>query len=294
MLWTEGQSLGSEHSSASGGRQCAARGLILFPLLLPVSLTFHLEIDRVLLSFWLAAAGGSALEWAAHVAPCTGVSPLPSLLRTAGCRTSQGVVPVVPAPAGPGGGGPSACASGCQRCAAGRARSACAGRALECSRFPPPPRPCLPTRSGVCQPFPLLPQDLSKSPKTMKKLLPKRKPERKPSDEEFALRKSECLRGHTRLLVEGGWEAGPRVRRRGLEGGDGAFQNRRGEPVPSLRSALEDVGVGQRSPLSAGSISCAGSIPCECAPAVDTDSQRILQGVKRCSHRNLLHDWSSW
>ncbi|XP_015219634.2 rho guanine nucleotide exchange factor 7b isoform X3 [Lepisosteus oculatus] len=33
-------------------------------------------------------------------------------------------------------------------------------------------------------------EDLSKSPKTMKKLLPKRKPERKPSDEEFALRKS--------------------------------------------------------------------------------------------------------
>ncbi|XP_074243540.1 rho guanine nucleotide exchange factor 7 isoform X5 [Saimiri boliviensis] len=32
--------------------------------------------------------------------------------------------------------------------------------------------------------------DLSKSPKTMKKLLPKRKPERKPSDEEFASRKS--------------------------------------------------------------------------------------------------------
>ncbi|XP_072115010.1 rho guanine nucleotide exchange factor 7-like isoform X6 [Mobula birostris] len=33
-------------------------------------------------------------------------------------------------------------------------------------------------------------EDLSRSPKTMKKLLPKRKPERKPSDEEFALRKS--------------------------------------------------------------------------------------------------------
>uniref|UniRef100_G1R971 Rho guanine nucleotide exchange factor 7 n=1 Tax=Nomascus leucogenys TaxID=61853 RepID=G1R971_NOMLE len=33
-------------------------------------------------------------------------------------------------------------------------------------------------------------EDLSKSPKTMKKLLPKRKPERKPSDEEFASRKS--------------------------------------------------------------------------------------------------------
>lgn len=32
--------------------------------------------------------------------------------------------------------------------------------------------------------------DLSRSPKTMKKLLPKRKPERKPSDEEFAVRKS--------------------------------------------------------------------------------------------------------
>ncbi|XP_059835465.1 rho guanine nucleotide exchange factor 7-like [Hypanus sabinus] len=33
-------------------------------------------------------------------------------------------------------------------------------------------------------------EDLSRSPKTMKKLLPKWKPERKPSDEEFALRKS--------------------------------------------------------------------------------------------------------
>lgn len=86
------------------------------------------------------------------------------------------------------------------------------------SRLPPPQRPCLPTRSGVCQPFPLLPQDLSKSPKTMKKLLPKRKPERKPSDEEFALRKSECLGGHTWLLVEAGWEAGPRMGRRGLKG----------------------------------------------------------------------------
>lgn len=50
--------------------------------------------------------------------------------------------------------------------------------------------------------------------------------------------------------------------------------------MPSLRSALEDVRVGQCSPLSAGRISCAGSIPCERAPAVDTDSQRILQGVK--------------
>lgn len=39
--------------------------------------------------------------------------------------------------------------------------------------------------------MPFFLQDLSKSPKTMKKLLPKRKPERKPSDEEFALRKSE-------------------------------------------------------------------------------------------------------
>uniref|UniRef100_A0A674EHP2 Rho guanine nucleotide exchange factor 7 n=1 Tax=Salmo trutta TaxID=8032 RepID=A0A674EHP2_SALTR len=34
------------------------------------------------------------------------------------------------------------------------------------------------------------PTDLSKSPKSMKKLLPKRKPERKPSDEDFATRKS--------------------------------------------------------------------------------------------------------
>lgn len=33
-------------------------------------------------------------------------------------------------------------------------------------------------------------QDLSKSPKNMKKLLPKRKPERKPSEEDFTTRKS--------------------------------------------------------------------------------------------------------
>lgn len=33
-------------------------------------------------------------------------------------------------------------------------------------------------------------EDLSKSPKTMKKLLPKRRPERKLSDKEFALRKN--------------------------------------------------------------------------------------------------------
>ena len=49
-------------------------------------------------------------------------------------------------------------------------------------------RAALQTR--VCQPFPLLPQDLSKSPKTMKKLLPKRRPEWKLSDKEFALRKN--------------------------------------------------------------------------------------------------------
>ncbi|XP_059502423.1 rho guanine nucleotide exchange factor 7-like isoform X3 [Stegostoma tigrinum] len=43
--------------------------------------------------------------------------------------------------------------------------------------------------------------DLSKSPKTMKKLLPKRKPERKASDEEFALRKSTAaLEEDTQIL----------------------------------------------------------------------------------------------
>ena len=88
-----------------------------------------------------------------------------------------------------------------------------------CSWLPSPLRPCPPTGSRVCQPFPLLPQDLSKSPKTMKKLLPKRKPERKPSDEEFALRKSERLRGHTCLSGVG---------RQGLEGGGGASVGRRG------------------------------------------------------------------
>uniref|UniRef100_A0A8C0C1I1 Rho guanine nucleotide exchange factor 7 n=1 Tax=Buteo japonicus TaxID=224669 RepID=A0A8C0C1I1_9AVES len=60
---------------------------------------------------------------------------------------------------------------------------------LSCLRPAPPLRPS----AALCYK-----EDLSKSPKTMKKLLPKRKPERKPSDEEFALRKSkrdlnECL-----------------------------------------------------------------------------------------------------
>ncbi|XP_060492664.1 rho guanine nucleotide exchange factor 7 isoform X9 [Panthera onca] len=43
--------------------------------------------------------------------------------------------------------------------------------------------------------------DLSKSPKTMKKLLPKRKPERKPSDEEFALRKSSRKESAPQVLL---------------------------------------------------------------------------------------------
>ena len=45
--------------------------------------------------------------------------------------------------------------------------------------------------------------------------------------------------------------------------GGRAFQSHRGEPVPSLRSALEDVRAGQHSPLSAGCISGAGGIPRE-------------------------------
>ncbi|XP_033033114.1 rho guanine nucleotide exchange factor 7 isoform X3 [Trachypithecus francoisi] len=52
---------------------------------------------------------------------------------------------------------------------------------LSCLRPAPPLRPS----AALCYK-----EDLSKSPKTMKKLLPKRKPERKPSDEEFASRKS--------------------------------------------------------------------------------------------------------
>uniref|UniRef100_A0A3B4BV59 Rho guanine nucleotide exchange factor (GEF) 7a n=1 Tax=Pygocentrus nattereri TaxID=42514 RepID=A0A3B4BV59_PYGNA len=52
---------------------------------------------------------------------------------------------------------------------------------LSCLRPAPPLRPS----AALCYK-----EDLSKSPKSMKKLLPKRKPERKPSDEEFALRKS--------------------------------------------------------------------------------------------------------
>ncbi|XP_061081836.1 rho guanine nucleotide exchange factor 7-like isoform X2 [Conger conger] len=52
---------------------------------------------------------------------------------------------------------------------------------LSCLRPAPPLKPS----AALC-----FKEDLSKSPKSMKKLLPKRKPERKPSEEEFALRKS--------------------------------------------------------------------------------------------------------
>ncbi|XP_035006581.2 rho guanine nucleotide exchange factor 7 isoform X2 [Hippoglossus stenolepis] len=52
---------------------------------------------------------------------------------------------------------------------------------LSCLRPAPPLRPC----AALC-----LKEDMSKSPKNMKKLLPKRKPERKPSEEDFTVRKS--------------------------------------------------------------------------------------------------------
>ncbi|XP_026118939.1 rho guanine nucleotide exchange factor 7-like isoform X1 [Carassius auratus] len=52
---------------------------------------------------------------------------------------------------------------------------------LSCLRPAPPLKPS----AALCYK-----EDLSKSPKSMKKLLPKRKPERKPSDEEFPVRKS--------------------------------------------------------------------------------------------------------
>ncbi|KAM9334277.1 rho guanine nucleotide exchange factor 7b [Symphorus nematophorus] len=52
---------------------------------------------------------------------------------------------------------------------------------LSCLRPAPPLRPS----AALCQK-----EDMSKSPKNMKKLLPKRKPERKPSEEDFTVRKS--------------------------------------------------------------------------------------------------------
>uniref|UniRef100_A0A8C7H0X4 Rho guanine nucleotide exchange factor 7 n=1 Tax=Oncorhynchus kisutch TaxID=8019 RepID=A0A8C7H0X4_ONCKI len=56
---------------------------------------------------------------------------------------------------------------------------------LSCLRPSPPLRP-----SAALSYKEVRKSDLSKSPKSVKKLLPKRKPERKQSDEEFALRKS--------------------------------------------------------------------------------------------------------
>uniref|UniRef100_A0A4W4GT29 Rho guanine nucleotide exchange factor (GEF) 7b n=1 Tax=Electrophorus electricus TaxID=8005 RepID=A0A4W4GT29_ELEEL len=63
---------------------------------------------------------------------------------------------------------------------------------LSCLRPAPPLRPSAALSHK---------EDLSKSPKSMKKLLPKRKPERKPSDEEFALRKSRCTTPSAHAVV---------------------------------------------------------------------------------------------
>uniref|UniRef100_A0A8D2Q426 Rac/Cdc42 guanine nucleotide exchange factor 6 n=1 Tax=Varanus komodoensis TaxID=61221 RepID=A0A8D2Q426_VARKO len=57
---------------------------------------------------------------------------------------------------------------------------------LSCLRPAPPLRPSV----ALSYKEPVSLQDSSKSPKTMKKFLPKRKTERKPSDEEFVIRKS--------------------------------------------------------------------------------------------------------
>ncbi|NWY64963.1 ARHG6 factor, partial [Erithacus rubecula] len=57
---------------------------------------------------------------------------------------------------------------------------------LSCLRPAPPLRPS----AALSYKEVIIPSDSSKSPKTMKKFLPKRKTERKPSDEEFVIRKS--------------------------------------------------------------------------------------------------------
>uniref|UniRef100_A0A7N8YAH9 Osteoclast-stimulating factor 1 n=1 Tax=Mastacembelus armatus TaxID=205130 RepID=A0A7N8YAH9_9TELE len=57
---------------------------------------------------------------------------------------------------------------------------------LSCLRPAPPLRPS----AALCYKEVLFKNDMSKSPKNMKKLLPKRKPERKPSEEDFTVRKS--------------------------------------------------------------------------------------------------------
>ncbi|KAI7811231.1 rho guanine nucleotide exchange factor 7b isoform X1 [Triplophysa rosa] len=64
---------------------------------------------------------------------------------------------------------------------------------LSCLRPAPPLKPS----AALCYK-----EDLSKSPKSMKKLLPKRKPERKPSDEEFAVRKSTAALEEDALILK--------------------------------------------------------------------------------------------
>uniref|UniRef100_A0A674EGF6 Osteoclast-stimulating factor 1 n=1 Tax=Salmo trutta TaxID=8032 RepID=A0A674EGF6_SALTR len=115
---------------------------------------------------------------------------------------------------------------------------------LSCLRPAPPLKPS----AALCYK-----EDLSKSPKSMKKLLPKRKPERKPSDEDFATRKSTaaleedaqilkvieayCTSAKTRQTLNSTWQ-----------GTDLMHNHVLAEPVD--RSSVDTIGC--RSSLSRG------------------------------------------
>ncbi|CAB1327791.1 unnamed protein product [Coregonus sp. 'balchen'] len=115
---------------------------------------------------------------------------------------------------------------------------------LSCLRPAPPLKPS----AALCYK-----EDLSKSPKSMKKLLPKRKPERKPSEEDFATRKSTaaleedaqilkvieayCTSAKTRQTLNSTWQ-----------GTDLMHNHVLAEPVD--RSSVDAIGC--RSSLSRG------------------------------------------
>ncbi|XP_046887388.1 rho guanine nucleotide exchange factor 7b isoform X3 [Hypomesus transpacificus] len=116
---------------------------------------------------------------------------------------------------------------------------------LSCLRPAPPLRPS----AALCYK-----EDLSKSPKSMKKLLPKRKPERKPSEEDFSVRKSTaaaleedaqilkvieayCTSAKTRQTLNSTWQGTDLMHNHVLVDADRSSTDAPGGPVNTTRGA---------------------------------------------------------
>uniref|UniRef100_A0A673ZB41 Osteoclast-stimulating factor 1 n=1 Tax=Salmo trutta TaxID=8032 RepID=A0A673ZB41_SALTR len=152
---------------------------------------------------------------------------------------------------------------------------------LSCLRPAPPLKPS----AALCYK-----EELSKSPKSMKKLLPKRKPERKPSDEDFATRKSTaaleedaqilkvieayCTSAKTRQTLNSTWQ-----------GTDLMHNHVLAEPVD--RSSVDTIGC--RSSLSRGTEPCSDLSEDSDYDSIWTASSYRTSSVSRSREKSSLH-----